>query len=379
MSAVSVSLLLLGFLLVLWSYLAYPALLRRLAARRAPMAGTAAAALPSIEVLVSAADEETVIADRVSDLLAQEAGGSYRVLIGCDGCADQTAERARGAGDPRVRVVEFGKRRGKAAVLNDLVAVSQAEVLVFTDANTRFEPLAVRRLVEPLADLSVGAVCGRLVLESVTSAGTPESLFWDRETAAKQAEGRLGICLGANGAIYAARRELVAPLPEDTTSMDDFLIPARIARLGRKVVFAESAVAREAAGRDVAAEVSRRFRIGIGAGQVLRRERWLWNFHRYGLLSVAYFSRKVARWLAPVLALAAALAAVGDARLRPFGVAAVGVALAACLVARTRPRLRGAAGRLYYFLVINVSLAAGVLAGLTGYRRPAWRRTAPSR
>jgi hypothetical protein len=41
-----------------------------------------------------------------------------------------------------------------------------------------------------------------------------------------------------------------------------------------------------------------------------------------------------------------------------------------------RPRLSGWPGRLYYFGVINLALAAGVVAGLVGYRRPAWPRTA---
>lgn len=374
MTGLSAGLLLLACLLVLWSYVLYPALARRLAGR-APAPPQGAPWSPSVEVLVCAADEEDVIAARVRDLLTQNAGDSYRVTIGCDGCADATAERAREAGDSRVRVLEFRTRRGKAAVLNDLIAQTRAEVLVFTDANTRFEPGAVRELVASLADTSVGAACGRLVLETGHTA-TPEAVFWDRETALKEAEGRLGVCLGANGAIYAARREAVLPLPEDTTSMDDFLIPVRIARQGRRVVFAARAVAREDAGRDVAAELARRFRIGVGAGQVLRRERWLFDFRRHGLLSLAFVSRKVARWLAPVFALAAAGAALFDASLRPFAAAALGALLLALLLARGRPRLRGLAARLYYFSVINLALAAGVLAGLAGYSRPAWRRTA---
>jgi ABC-2 type transport system ATP-binding protein len=134
----------------------------------------------------------------------------------------------------------------------------------------RFEPGAVLALARKFQGASVGAACGRLVFERGEHArDTPESDFWDRETRLKEAEGRLGICLGANGAIYAVRRELVTKLPEDTTSLDDFLIPVRVARAGKAIVFASEAVAREDAARDVAAEVSRRFRIGVGAGQVL--------------------------------------------------------------------------------------------------------------
>ncbi len=220
----------------------------------------------------------------------------------------------------------------------------------------------------------MGAACGRLVLERAAGGGTSETVFWDRETRVKEAEGRLGVCLGANGAIYAARRSWIEPLPA-ATALDDFLIPARIARKGKKIVFAGEAVAREETGRDVAAEVARRFRIGAGAGLVLRQETWLFNVRRCGLLSVAFLSRKAARWIAPVLALAAIIAALGDARLRPAGSVVLAVAALLMLSVAARPRVPGLPGKLYDFCVINIALAAGVVAGLAGYRRPVWRRT----
>jgi cellulose synthase/poly-beta-1,6-N-acetylglucosamine synthase-like glycosyltransferase len=272
-------------------------------------------------------------------------------------------------------VTEFETRRGKASVVNDLVRDSRAEILVFTDANSEFLPDAVARLMERFADPAVGAVCGRLVLlPPQGSEPTPETQFWDRESGLKEAEGRLGVCLGANGAIYAARRALVSPLPEGAV-LDDFRMAAQIARDGRPVVFAGDAIAREVVPANVAAEASRRFRIGIGAGEVLREESWLWNFRRRPLLALAFVSRKAARWLAPVAAIGALVCAFGVPSLRPWAAAA---AMALCLLAasvRLRPRLRGWAGRLYYFGVINLALAAGVAAGLAGYRRPAWKRT----
>jgi cellulose synthase/poly-beta-1,6-N-acetylglucosamine synthase-like glycosyltransferase len=370
--------------LFLWSYIVYPPLVRFMAARRGEKRGPSSAGrrVESVEVILSAADEEGVIAGRVENLLAQSAvpGAAYRVTIGCDGCRDRTAERARAAAlGSAVSVVEFPARRGKAAVLNDLVAASTADVLVFTDANTRFEPGAVAALVAGLQDPRVGATCGRLVFEATPGAArTPETAYWDRETRLKEAEGSLGACLGANGGIYAAERALVTPLPPDTTSMDDFLIPARIARAGRRVAFAGDAVAREDPAQDVAAEVRRRTRIGIGAGQILRRDLWLWNLARHPVLTFAFASRKAARWLAPLLALAASAAALFVREWRPAGAVALIVAALALAFARIRPALPGAIGRLYYFVVLNVALALGVALGLLGHSRPFWTRTARS-
>ena len=372
MIALAATLATLAILLAAWSYAVYPAWIVRRSRRGRPTEDRSSPP-GSLEVLLSAADEEDVIARRVENLLAQETAAPLRVSIGCDGCLDGTVARARESLGARGRVVEFPLRRGKAAVLNDLVQESRAEVVIFTDANTRFDPGAIARLEEAFRDPAVGAACGRLVLEAGLRVGAPEALFWERETALKEAEGRLGVCLGANGAIYAARRVLIEPLPAGS-AIDDFLIPARIARGGRRVVFAGDAVAREGAGGDVCAEVSRRFRIGAGAGQILKQETWLFNLRRHGLLSFAFLSRKAARWIAPVLVLAAAIAALGDARVRTAGAVLLAIALAALLSAAARPRLPGIAGKLYYFCVLNVALAAGVVAGLAGYRRPVWRR-----
>ena len=368
--------LLLGALsaaLFLWSYLLYPWLLRGLARGGAQSLPAPASGL-SAEVLVSAADEERVIAERVRNLLAQETAGPCRVRIGCDGCADRTAQRAREAGNGRVEVMEFPERRGKAAVLNALVRASGADVIVFTDANTLFERGAVRRLLEPFGDPRVGAVCGRLLLGTEEGApATPEAAFWDQETGLKEQEGRLGVCLGANGAIYAARRDRIEPLPVDS-SMDDFLIPARIARRGLRVVFAGDAVAREPAPESVRAEIARRFRIGVGAGQVLRRETWLFGFWRHPRLSLAFLSRKAARWMAPVVALAALLAGLASPLLFPAAALALAFALALFLLARERPLPSGLFGKLCYFCAMNLALAAGVAAGLAGASRAAWDR-----
>jgi cellulose synthase/poly-beta-1,6-N-acetylglucosamine synthase-like glycosyltransferase len=343
----------------------------RLLAVRAGRPPTRAQGPVSIEVLISAADEEGVIAERVRNLREEQVGAGCGVAIGCDGSADRTAERARQAGDGRTRILEFPHRRGKAAVLNDLIASSEAEILVFTDANTRFEPGAVSRLAAAFADPDVGAACGRLVLEGSEA----ETAFWDRETRTKEAEGALGVCLGANGAIYAARRSQVEPLAVDT-SMDDFVVPLRVARRGNRVVFVGDAVAREGAARDALAEMGRRFRIGVGAGQVLRRERWLWNPAGRGRLTLAFLSRKVARWLAPVAGLGAVAAACFSEQLRPVGLALAAALSLLALSALLRPRPAGLLGRLYYFGVINLALAVGMLAGLFGYSRPVWKPVA---
>ena len=74
--------------------------------------------------------------------------------------------------------------------------------------------------------------------------------------------------------------------------------------------------------------------------------------------------------------LAQAVAALFDSASRAAGAAALGLGVLGLAIARLRPRLGGWAGRLYYFGVLNLALALGVAAGLAGYARPVWARTA---
>ena len=83
-----------AIVLAVWSYVVYPTLIRSLAARRPAEAPATPAPPPSVEVLVSAADEERVIAARMETLRAQRYEGALTVALGCDGCRDRTAEAA---------------------------------------------------------------------------------------------------------------------------------------------------------------------------------------------------------------------------------------------------------------------------------------------
>ena len=58
---------------------------------------------------------------------------------------------------------------------------------------------------------SSGGRRGALVLSDPRSGRNADSLYWRYETFLKRCEARLGAMLGANGAIYAIRRELLCP------------------------------------------------------------------------------------------------------------------------------------------------------------------------
>src|SRR6185369_3367117 len=91
------------------------------------------------------------------------------VVIASDGSTDGTAARAGAYAGARLSVEEFRLRRGKAAVLNDVVPSTRGEIVILADARQLFEAGSVKALVSNFADPTVGAVSGELMLEAAAS------------------------------------------------------------------------------------------------------------------------------------------------------------------------------------------------------------------
>ena len=100
--------------------------------------------------------------------------------------------------------------------------------------------------------------------------GAPtEGIYWRYEVFLKFLESRLNMVLGANGALFAVRRELFEPVPP-LGVIDDFLIAMRVRAKGYRIVYDPEATGEEDLAPDVRHEFKRRVRIGAGNFYALR-------------------------------------------------------------------------------------------------------------
>jgi cellulose synthase/poly-beta-1,6-N-acetylglucosamine synthase-like glycosyltransferase len=372
--------------LLLYSYVIYPFLIIWVARFKnsnsetsfVPTVSESIAQLPTVAVIVAAFNEETHIVARIKNLLSQNyPSDRFQIFVGCDGCADRTVELARSIFDSRVLVCEFKVNRGKASVLNDLVAQASAEVLIFTDANTVFKTDTVKELVVALDD-STAATCGELMLQAPDSGGNQDHQYWSFERKLKAAESSIGGLLGANGGVYAIRKNCFIPLRTDTIC-DDFVIAMNIAVKGQGLKYVSSAIAYEDTPGDVMTEYHRRVRIGIGNYQALfRHPRYLFGGNL--ALGFTYFSHKVLRWLTPHLLLVVLVSSLFLAD-HPMYLAIAILQLAgyavAMLVFVTRDRFEwpGLIKSALFFAVLNVAFLVGFKRFITSDYRGSWRRT----
>src|SRR5208283_4734242 len=233
--------------LIGYSYLGYPAWLwlrSRWSPRPVRRGFVESTAVPAVTAVMVVRNEEAIIARKLENLLTLDyPQAKLDVVVVSDGSSDRTpailADFARASGPPtRVRALIKPVSQGKAAGLNDAIKLATGEVLLFTDARQRIEAGALRLLIENFADPDVGAASGELMLGDPASGQTGKGmgLYWRIEKKVRELESASGSVVGATGAIYCARRELLDSLPEGTI-LDDVLLPMQVVRKGSRVIF----------------------------------------------------------------------------------------------------------------------------------------------
>jgi poly-beta-1,6-N-acetyl-D-glucosamine synthase len=205
---------------------------------------------------------------------------------------------------PAVYLLEFDRRRGKAAVLNDLMGKATQPFLVMMDARQRVEAGAISRLLENFADPQVGVVSGALVYESAEGAAQQGAQsYWGYETLIRRCESRYWAVPGATGALYAIRRGLCGPIP-DNTLVDDVLIPMRAVLKGYRCLFEPLARVMDRPTADFGRENIRKRRTLAGIWQLINIEPKIYSpVHNPAWFQ--WMSHKFLRLLTPLYVLAA--------------------------------------------------------------------------
>jgi cellulose synthase/poly-beta-1,6-N-acetylglucosamine synthase-like glycosyltransferase len=338
-------------------------------------------ALPAVSLVFAAHNEAVVIAEKMRNCAALDyPEGLLEVVVGCDACSDGTPELARASGLAHLRVEDYRERSGKPGVLNKTIPSARHEIVVLSDANTMLDPEAIRNLARHFSDPAVGCVCGELRFTTREGAVKSEGAYWRYEQILKFFESRMNMMVGANGGVFAIRRDLFTPLPKFAI-IDDFLISMQIRGRGYKVVYDPQAVAFEETGADARQEFQRRIRIGAGAYHALRYT-WPMLLPSAGSVFFSYWSHKVLRWIAP-FALAGCLISAVLLAARPFylvcalaGLCAVAAAWYGYRKELSGQRIGGLFAIPYYFLSMNLALMLGFFRFLSGSQTSIWRRTA---
>ena len=265
-----------GVALVSYTYVGYAASLW-VRARLFPRPVRRGSCQPSVSIVMVVRNEERILREKLRNLLELDYPAHlYNVVVVSDGSTDGTELALRECGDPRLRIVLNQLSRGKACGLNDGIQMSEGDLVLFTDARQKIEASALRILAEDFADPEVGCVSGELMLGDPATGEASEGigLYWRVEKKVRELEAESGSVVGATGALYAVRRELLPSVPEGTI-LDDVYIPMQVARQGKRVVFEPRARAWDSANLGAGREFARKVRTLTGNYQLLQLAPWL--------------------------------------------------------------------------------------------------------
>jgi poly-beta-1,6 N-acetyl-D-glucosamine synthase len=233
---------------------------------------------PAVSVLIAAYNEGKVIAKTVQSILSSEYAGELEVIVVDDGSKDETAEECQrlAASDPRVRAL-FQVNAGKSAALRRALAAARHEVVVFLDADTLFDAATIRRLVEQLADESVGAVAGNARVGNrhnfVTRCQALEYICGFNLD--RRAYTMWNCVTVVPGAVSAYRREAIEQAGgfSDDTLAEDTDLTLTLHRLGWRIAYAPDAIAWTEAPETWRALAKQRVRWAFGTMQCLWKHR----------------------------------------------------------------------------------------------------------
>lgn len=361
--------------IIAYAYFGYAAWLwLRCRWRRKP--SSSAAHSPFVSVVLVIRDEFRTIEQKMRNLLDLDyPADHFEIVVVSDGSEDGTnSVLSRFAQDARVHVVCKPESQGKAAGINDGLDIAKGDVVLFTDVRQFIEPLALRLLVEDFADPTVGCSSGELMLgnPSVGETSARMGLYWKLEKKVRELESACGSTVGATGALYAARRELIVPVPRGTI-LDDVFIPMHIVRQGFRTVFNSGARAWDLPDLGLDREFKRKVRTLSGNYQLLQLAPWLLT--RANPIRFSFVSHKLLRLMVPfalVTLLVTSLALPAPVYRIALHVQLLVYGLAAISITRVAPGvLARLADASFTFVVLNTAAFVAFVNFITG-RKVVW-------
>ncbi len=285
------------FVLCVYPYLLYPFIVT-VYARIAGKNWELGDSKQRISVIISVYNEEGVIREKLENtlkLLYPEQ--LLEILVVSDGSTDRTNEIVASFGESAVRLKAFSEQKGKTACLNQVVPDATGDIIIFTDANSMFPPDLLQKFSANFASDQIGLVTGWTKYR--VPGGTEETvgLYGRLEMITKKAESIVSSCVGADGAVFAIRKNLYRPLQD--SDINDFVIPLNVIAQGKRVVLDPAIYCIEQPGENETKEYRRQVRITNRTLRAIGRNIEFLNPFIYGSFSFFLLSHKVIRFLVP--------------------------------------------------------------------------------
>ena len=229
--------------LLLWPYIGFPLALMAIAHAVPKPKGYLTCNQASISVVIAAHNEAENLSAKLDSIYSQSVlSQCVQIIVLSDGSTDNTTQVLAPYLDKGLIYKDL-PRQGKANVLNHIRSELTGDIVVFSDADTRWQPNTLEALIAPFSDESVGGTGGLIHVDNRDKhIGFGDYVYRQYETVIRQSENRLGVVVGFDGGLFAIRRLCWdAPVPTDVT--DDFYLSTCPVVKGFRLVFVSNAIA----------------------------------------------------------------------------------------------------------------------------------------
>ncbi|GAI76317.1 unnamed protein product [marine sediment metagenome] len=248
-------------------------------------------------MIIPVYNEEKIIKRKIKNsLLLDYPKEKLEIIVASDGSTDDTKAIVEKYLTQGVNFFEF-PRRGKLATLNRVFPKTKGDILVLTDASAMFNNDALRMLVKHFVNDDIGVVTGvEKICTKENYISKSEQSYWNYESKIKELESKIYSTVGANGPIYAIRRDLFPSIPSHLNLCDDMTISLNAVQKGKRIILEPQAIALEDVSLTLREEWRRKMRISTRAWQALLYHKNLLNPFRSHVAFPLIF-HKVLRWL----------------------------------------------------------------------------------
>lgn len=287
-----------SFLVIFYSYVGYP-LLIYLLSKVFSKPENYTEIFPHVTILIPAYNEEKYIAKKLDNTLALDyPRDKMQILVAADGSSDTTPDIVKSYANKGVQLNYIPERNGKMAAIVRAIQFCQGEILVFSDANNMYDFQALRKLLLPFSDSTVGASTGaKHIIEDGRELSSAEGLYWKYESLIKKSESKINSCVSSVGEILAMRRDAFVA-PKEKIINDDHYIILDLMRRGYRVIYIPEAHSFEYVSLTAQDEVERRTRMNAGLYQTISMSKQLLPFQS-PLLVWQVISHKYFRAIVP--------------------------------------------------------------------------------
>lgn len=281
-----------------FSYFIYPLILRLIPARNGICPTIIAEALPKISLIVTAHNEEGRIREKLTNTLEIDYPDELLEIIIASDCSTDKTDQIVGSYEKNgVRLVRADERKGKEYAQLCAIREAKGEVLVFSDVATRIEPDALKLLARYFDDPLVGAVSSEDRFISQDGSVVGEGAYVKYEMWLRRIESQRAGLVGLSGSFFAARREVCESW--DIASPSDFNTALNCAKQGLVAISVPDVVGIYSDVQDPGLEYRRKLRTIIRGITAISRHPEVLNPFKMGLFAFQVWSHKILRWSVP--------------------------------------------------------------------------------